>query len=203
MQKTTIAWHLAGALFLAGCAASKPAPLPAPTVETASGESKGSGFDEATVTVTATVEAIDTKTRSVTLRGPDGNLTTIQAGDQVKNLAQVKKGDLVTAVFYESIAYEVKKKGTATPGIVEATDATTAPVGQKPAGVGASAVTVTATITKIDTKANTVTLKGPEGKEVTVKVKNPDNLKGVKVGDLVEITYSVAVGISVEKAPKS
>ena len=45
----------------------------------------------------------------VTLKGPDGNVFTVHCGDQVKNLAQVKKGDLVQVTYYESLAYEVKK----------------------------------------------------------------------------------------------
>ena len=82
---------------------------------------------ENAVTVTATVEAIDQKTRMVTLRGPDGKLTTVHAGDQVKNLAQVKKGDQVVVTYYESLAYEVHKPGgQAVPGVVAASDVATA-----------------------------------------------------------------------------
>ena len=47
-----------------------------------------------------------------------------------------------------------------------------------------------------------MTLKGPEGKTVTVKAENPENLKKVKVGDEIEITYTEALAISVEKAKK-
>jgi Cu/Ag efflux protein CusF len=46
-----------------------------------------------------------------------------------------------------------------------------------------------------------VTLTGPEGNSVTIKVKDPKKLNGVKVGDDVEITYTQALAISVEKAP--
>ena len=82
------------AISLAGCALFKPAPT------------KGT-IGENAVTVTATVEKIDLATRMVTLRGPDGKSVTFRAGDQVKNLPQVKKGDKVVATYYESVAYEV------------------------------------------------------------------------------------------------
>jgi Cu/Ag efflux protein CusF len=61
--------------------------------------------------------------------------------------------------------------------------------------------TVIATVEKIDKLAPTVTLRGPE-RTVTVKVKDPNNLKGVKVGDQVRITYLETLAIAVEKAPK-
>jgi hypothetical protein len=47
-----------------------------------------------------------------------------------------------------------------------------------------------------------VTLKGPEGKSVTVKAENPKNLAKVKVGDEVEVTYTEALAISVEEAKR-
>jgi hypothetical protein len=55
---------------------------------------------------------------------------------------------------------------------------------------------------KIDAAAPSVTLKKPDGTSFTVKVKDPDNLKLVKVGDQVDITYSESKAISVEKKAK-
>jgi hypothetical protein len=37
---------------------------------------------------------------------------------------------------------------------------------------------VTATITAVDRKAQTVTIKGPQGNTETIKVKDPKNLEG-------------------------
>jgi Cu/Ag efflux protein CusF len=69
-----------------------------------------------------------------------------------------------------------------------------------PGGAVASRVTVTATIVDISPKKTYVTLKGPEGKTMDVKVKDPKNLEGVKAGDQIEITYIEALAIAVEKA---
>ena len=60
---------------------------------------------------------------------------------------------------------------------------------------------MTVTITAIDEKVPTVTFKGPKGNTRTIKVKDPAKLKGVKVGDQVELTYTQAIALSVEKAP--
>ncbi len=156
---------------------------------------------ESVVTVNATVEAIDLDTRVVRLKGPKGNVFDLKVGEEAKNLPQVKVGDVVRAKYYESIAVEVKKPGE--PGGVTASGAlATAEPGAKPAGVVTSQVTVTATVEAIDRKKTHVTLKGLEGNSVRVKVRDPKNLKNVKVGDQVIITYTEALAISVEKAKK-
>jgi len=206
-RRTNLIRAAACALALGACAAkdktpemaaAPPAAVPAAPAPVVSGT-----VAESTVTVTATVTAINQKTRSVTLKGPDGKSATIHVDDSVKNLPQVKKGDQVTATYYESLAYDVVRAGDAQRGVTVAEAAAAAKPGEKPAGVGARAVTVTAKIKAIDKKQQTVTLKGPQGKLQTVKVKNPANLDKVEVGDLVQITYTEALAIAVEAAPKA
>lgn len=188
-------------VLLGGCATEKgPAPMAAAASSTQAGPDKIERSNVATVT--ATVVAIDQKKRLVTLRGPEGNTQTIHVDKSVKNLPQVKKGDQVSATYYESVAIQVKKPGEAVPGITEGAGLETAKAGAMPAGVETRTVTLTATITAIDRKKHTATLKGPKGKSVTVKVQDPTRLEKVKVGDLVEITYTEALAIAVEKASK-
>jgi len=43
-----------------------------------------------------------------------------------------------------------------------------------------------------------VTLRGPDGEDSTIKVRHPEKLNRVSVGDLVDIIYTEALGISVE-----
>ena len=154
----------------------------------------------ASVQVTARVEKINQKTREVTLKADDGQVYTFVAGDEVKNLAQVKKGDLIVATYTEALAYEVKKGGKA--GAEAAVGGGAAAPGSKPAGALGAAVTVTVVITAIDTKVPSVTFKRPDGTTRTIKVKNPEKLQGVSAGDTVEITYVEAIALKVEKAPK-
>lgn len=152
-------------------------------------------------TVTATVESIDLATRAVTLKGPDGKVMGLKVSEEVKNLPQVKVGDKVTVTYYESIAAQIIKPGTGPASAAQQAVATAKP-GEKPAGAMVQQVTVIATVEAIDKTTQHVTLKGPEGKTVEVKVKNPKNLEGVKVGDEVAITYTEAMAISVEKPKK-
>lgn len=157
---------------------------------------------EQTTTVTATVQALDLEKRIVTLKGPKGNIFDLKVGPRAKNLKQVKVGDEVVITYYESVAYRLLKPGEAPVPTTQTDVVETAKQGAKPAGVAGSQTTLTATIEALDLKAQTATLKGPDGKTVTIKAKDPKNLEAVKVGDEVVITYTEALAISVEKAPK-
>lgn len=153
------------------------------------------------VQVTATVAKIDLITREVTLKAADGKEYTFVVDDAVANLPQVQKGDVVTATYTEALAYEVKKGGKAAGGAVTVAGGA-APVGAKPAAVVGGKLTVTVAVTAIDTKVPSVTFKGPEGNTKTIRVKDPARLKGVSVGDTVDLTYTEALAIKVEKAAK-
>ena len=205
-SKRQRAWTivLCVALAATGCAEVSTQAPPAPTTaSTAAAPPLPSGTLGANlVTATARVKALDQQTRQVTLARADGSEVTLYADDTVRNLPQVQVGDEVTASYYESLAYEVKKPGTATPGASVAEEAARAKVGEKPAGAGARVTTIVTTITGIDKAAGTVTLQGPTGKATTIKARDPRNLDRVAVGDLVEITYTEAVAVSVEKPGK-
>ena len=155
----------------------------------------------ASATVTATVVKVDQKSREVTLKGEDGKEFSFVAGEDVKNLAQVKPGDKVTATYAEALAYEVKKGGEMV-GPATVVGGGAAEPGARPAAGVARQTTVTVMITAIDPKAPSVTFKGPQGNTRTIKVQHPEKLEGVSVGDTVQLTFTEAFGIKVEPAPK-
>lgn len=157
---------------------------------------------ENTVSSTATVQKIDMNTRQVTLVGADGKPFTIRCGEEVRNLAQVKVGDQVTATYYESVAYEVHKPGTLEPGTRTAVGAARAEPGEQPGAVAANVVQITATIESIDKSVPSVTLRRADGELVPVKVRDAKKLDAVSVGDMVEITFTEAMAISVDEAAK-
>ncbi len=189
------------ALGSAGCAGvckdSAPPPVAAAPAALPSGT-----VDENLVTATAKVKAIDHKTRRVTLQRGDNSLIKFTAGEEVRNLAQVQVGDEVNVSYYESLAYEVRKPGDSQPGATVAEAAGRAKLGEKPGATAGRVTTVTATIAAIDKAATTVTLRAPDGELTTVKARNPDNLNRVAVGDLVDLTYTEALAISVEPPAK-
>ena len=150
------------------------------------------------VKVRGTVSAIDKEKRTVTLKGPKGRTLTLDVKDPSK-LDVIKVGDPVIAAYVEAVAVQVKKAGTATPGMSTQESRVSSKPGETPAGAIAREITVTGTITAIDKKAQKVTIKGPQGNQETVKVKDPTNLEGVKVGDMVEITFTQALAVSLDK----
>jgi hypothetical protein len=131
----------------------------------------------------------------------DGRELGFIASEDVKNLAQVKPGDVLTATYSEALVYEVKKGGAAVAPAVAVAGGSAKP-GAKPAAGVAQQATVTVLITAIDPSVPSVAFKGPKGNTKTIKVKHPEKLEGVSVGDTVEITYTEALAVKVEAAPK-
>lgn len=154
------------------------------------------------VKVTAQVVAIDKATRTVTLKGPKGNTVEVVAGDEVKNFDQIKVGDMLAVTYVKSLSLELQKARTGASGITTQSAAVTAKPGDRPAAAAGHQVTAIAKVTAVNQKAKTISLKGPRGNTVTLDVQNPAQFKVVKVGDEVLVTYTEAMAISVEAAPK-
>ncbi len=150
--------------------------------------------------VSATVTAVDLPARLVTLRGPDGKLFTVEAGEEVRNLPQIGVGDRVSVRYYEAIAAELAKPGQQAAVSAEVTRA---PLGAKPGAGMSQQVTDNVRIDAVDPTTHTVSFTGSEGHSQTITVRDPkmqDFLKSLKVGDQVAVTYTEAVAISVEPA---
>jgi hypothetical protein len=159
-----------------------------------------------TVTIRATVKAVDMKTRTVTLVGPQGETKTMKVGEQVKNLAQVKPGDVVVARFYDSVAYVVAPPGTKLPEDAMAIAEAQAAPGERPAGGIGAKIIVTGLVVGVNPVAHTISLVNPPpaGGEVrTLTVKNPEYQKmlpQIKVGDTITAVISEALVAAVEPA---
>jgi len=176
-------------------AVKAPAPAEKPPVR---------GKSAASVTkIRGTVAGVDKDAGTVTLKGPKGRTVTIEVKDKSK-LDQINVGDPVVAAYMEAVAWRVVKAGSgAAPGVSTQETRVTSKPGETPAGAVGREVTATVTITAIDKKAHTVTVKGPRGGTETIKAKDPKNLEGLKVGDMVEITYTQALAVSLDKSGKS
>jgi Cu/Ag efflux protein CusF len=148
-------------------------------------------------TITSSVESIDYKTRTVTLKGEKGGLVSFIAGDEVRNLDQVKKGDLVTFDYYEGLAIDVQKASEA-PKMVETQSVTRAKPGEKPAGTIETVGFMTARVEQLDYATRMVTLKLPEGNTLRFKVGDQvKRLNEIKKGDEIVVQYKQKVTIKV------
>ncbi|MFZ5876582.1 MAG: hypothetical protein ACOYXU_09250 [Nitrospirota bacterium] len=167
-------------------------------------DDKPAGIIAASTTLKATVDAIDYDKRTVVLRSEDGQeTTTLEVGPEVKNFAQVKKGDVLVVEQVESVALVVVPKGEAPSAKGGTSYVEVAKLGEKPRRVEVHTREIVATVDAIDYKARTVTLRGPEGNSRTLKVgpeaKRFDN---VKKGDEVYVSYTETTAISVQAPPK-
>ena len=152
------------------------------------------------VEISAQVVSLDKATRTVTLKGPTGNVVDVVAGDEVKNFDQIKVGDAVVVRYAEALTLELRKvKADAVAATVKE-EAARAKPGERPAVAGAREITAIADVVAVDPAKSTITLKGPRGNLVTLAVQNPDQFKVVKKGDQVDVTYTEAIALSVEPA---
>ncbi len=164
---------------------------------------KPSGSVTASTTRTAIVTKIDKKDRWITLKLADGSVVDIQAGPAVKNFAQIKVGDLVTASHEETLAIAVVPAGTAPPNATGGASIVSAPAGAKPMGVMVDTTMVSGKVTAIDSTPRSVTLLGPDGNSHTVQVgPGVKRLNEIKIGDDVVFTLKTATAIEVTSPAK-
>ncbi len=154
----------------------------------------------AEVTVlTATVDSVDAKTRTVVLKNDQGQLAPMKVGKDVPNFGKIKKGDIFVVEYAQAVAVGLvaAPKGTQ-PGVsATRTVKVQDQANKKPFAEEIDTIYATAKIKSIDAKARTAELTTPDGKTLKVKVdKAVLGLENFKVGDevLVEYVQDMAVG---------
>lgn len=186
---------VAGVVVAAGCAGSRgapqppavaPAPLPAAEVDGA-------------VAASATVVRVEPRRRLVTLEMPDGRRITVRAHARAGDLETLHPGDIVAARYYESVAIAVKRPSEATPGVV-AEDVRVPRPGRDAGAAEARVVTVTARITAVDAATGRITLEAADAHPVTLKVHDAAVLADIRAGELVQVTFTEAVALALERA---
>ncbi len=153
---------------------------------------------EGTVTATATITAIDSATRSLTLRNDKGEEDTFTAGPEVTRFNQLKVGDKIRLTYHESLVLQLRKPGAASnsTGDTVAAGRTQA----VPGGAVASQQTRTVTVKAVDPKVPSITVTTADGHTITRKVQDKKNIENVAVGDRIDVTYTQAVVLNAEPA---
>ena len=190
--------HLTTALCLA--AALGAAPVVAQEAVTAKIAGPTAGVVGGAVVVRATVESVNQDTREVVLRSESGEVLDFVAGPEVRNLAQVNKGDIVEVEYFEAVALELQEEKTGIQERVESAEASRALPGEKPAASTTRRIEGLAKVVGIDRDHRLVVLQGPQN-TVTVKVGDQVDLDRIEEGDEVKATYIEEVAISV-RAPE-
>jgi len=149
------------------------------------------------VSITATIEKIDPKTREITLKGPKGGLTTLIAGDEVQRFNELKKGDKVTFDYTEGVAIDVQKS-TEAPKMVEAQSLQRNKPSERPGGTLETVGFMTARVDEIDYKTRVVKLALPEGPSLKFTVgEQAKRFNEVKKGDEIVVQYIQKLTIKV------
>jgi len=152
-----------------------------------------------TITATATIEAIDTTARRLTLRDEKGEVDTYTVDPVVSRFNELKVGDRVKMTYYESTVFQLRKPGEkSNPETDEA--ALTRAKNLLPGGTIATQERRTVTVKAVDMSVPSITVTTEDGRTVSRKVDDKKNLEGVKPGDRIDITYTQAVLTSVEGA---
>jgi len=107
-DKVTAKFYQSVAIFVAKTG-DKPSASETKTVKVAPKGAKPGAAVVDTLEVTAKVEGIDYKKRTVTLKGPEGNVKTFTVDKAVKNFKNIKKGDDVILRVTEAMAVMVEK----------------------------------------------------------------------------------------------
>lgn len=151
-----------------------------------------------TTQATATVMGVDRARHTIMLRMPSGTIRTIKVHRDVKNLGTLRKGDRITATLMDSAAVYVEKGGPR-PSAGEMTTVTI-----RPRGMGVMTVDTkraTGKIQLVDARNRTVTITGPSGRSMTLKVSpSARNLGRLRAGDDVVVRHTEAMALDLKKA---
>src|SRR3954447_1776960 len=154
------------AFLIVACASSKPSGEP--PIEVQSTGTPGEAAATRSQKLTATVLAVDTASRKLTVKGEDGSSETINVPPAVKRLDEIAAGDRIEVDVQEGILFPYQPPGSA---FVE------------PAVAVGGAIQSTVTIIGFDTKSRIVQFQDPDGNKYEVKAGPKLAIEKLKVGD--------------------
>ena len=152
------------------------------------------------ITLRGKVEAVDTTARTVTIRGDQGNVVTLDVPQSVTRLDQVQVGDVVSVSYYDRVSIRPKPPGEAAVDRTEP-PVTTATPGALPGATVATQRVTTVTLTGWDPATRVVTFTGPSGASYQRRLLDTTDasvLAALKVGDRVDVTRTEAARLAVE-----
>lgn len=153
-------------------------------------------------TASAEVVAVERTNRILTLRREDGDLAVVQVGPAARNFGEIEVGDTVRVRFKESLAALRLQPHESLLPSVGALGAGRAEAGAKPGAAVGAAASVRVRIESLDLGHDIVVGSLASGELVAHRLATPEGrafAKGLKVGDLVQLDYGVALALTVEE----
>ena len=155
------------------------------------------------VSLEAEVTAIDYKSREVSLRGPQGNIVTITAGDHIERLEDIGVGDSIVTTYIASLEGELRaptEEELANPWI-EVDAGAIAPEDAAPGAIAGRKIRAVCTIEGMNRLLGTVTVQDPRGKYHVIGDVEAEKMEGVVLGATLVLVYSEAMAITLEAKP--
>lgn len=146
-----------------------------------------------------TVTAVDAGERLVTLRDARGEERTFRIEEQVQRLESMQAGDRVEVYFQRSLVFDMQPAGSAEPGAYIWEDEQH-PDPERPGVLDRELVVVVAPLVAIDTAANTLSVRSPNGSIQVLEVREPrhrEALADLQVGDLLQIQFRRVLAVRV------
>lgn len=170
------------------------------------GESAAAPAEEANgramaLQIEAVVTEIDLETRQVSLQGPDGNVFTITAQENVVKLEDVSVGDVLVATYLAALEGEIREPTEAElaePWVVIEEDGVSADP-ENPAVGAARMIRAVVTIEGMNRELGLVTVKDSRGKLHVIGDVEAEKMEGVTLGQTAVMVYAEALAISLEK----
>ena len=150
---------------------------------------------EAMVTVTK----VDKENRTVTFRGPKGNLGTLTVPPEGQNFDQVKAGQQYRMKYVEAVALEIRKGGT--PAKSTSDQVKVSPKGAKPGGIMARTLQISGVVDAIDYTNRYIAVRGPKGNTLALKVADDVKLENLNAGDRIAVTHTEALAVEMVAQP--
>jgi len=157
-------------------------------------------YESTPKTLTATIAVIEKDSRVVTLKTTAGSWLHVRAPDEMEGFNTLKVGDVVTATYFEAIAVRLRKPDDPLPPanpttIVKRKDDT-------PGSRTMKEQSIRATVKAVDQASSSLTVTTAAGEERSLTVTDPAQLKPIKAGDTIDVTYYESLLVSVARPKK-
>ncbi|MEN9902645.1 MAG: hypothetical protein RL651_1309 [Pseudomonadota bacterium] len=155
--------------------------------------------------MTATVDSVNAKTRTVMLKNDQGQLAPMTVGKSVTNFNKIKKGDTFVVEYAQAVVVGLvaAPKGAQPSVTGTRTVKVQDQANKKPFAEEIDTIKATAVIKSINAKARTAEITMPDGKVNKVKVdKAVLGLDNFKVGDDVVVEYVQDMAVGFVATPK-
>ena len=152
------------------------------------------------VSLTGTIESVDTANRLFTVRG-DTATVTFRAGRQVRNFGELKPGDRITLDYFESIAVGMANPDDPGDAVGEMVTARAAP-GQRPAAGAVGTMTGVVEFLGYDAQSHVARVRMDDGTERKISV--PREMRTFaaarKPGDRIAVVVDQEMAVAVRPA---